>query len=186
MNPISFAATSTKDTMYWHQAMKSPDANEFKKSAIKEFDDHCINNYWVMIERSQFPKGKNVLPLVWTMIRKRNVLTGEILKYKARLNLHEGKQIYGQDFFETYSPVATWIVIRFIMNLCLIVGWKSKQVDFVLAFPQAAIEHDIYMELPSGIIPSDSSKDYVLLLKKEYLWTKTRQIDFLPLPKERD
>ena len=124
MNPISFAATSNKDIMYWHQAMRSHDANDFKKAAIKEFDYHCIKNHWVMLERSQVPKGKNVLPVVQAMRRQRNLLTGEILKYKARLKLHGGKQIYGQDYFETYYPVATWIVIIFVKILCLILGWR--------------------------------------------------------------
>ena len=165
-NPISFVATSNKDTMYWHQAMKQHDAEEFRKAAIKEFDDHCERKHWILIERSQVPKDKNVLPSVWAMKRKRDILTGKITKYKARLNVHGGKQIHGQDYFETYSPVATWIVIRFVMILCLMLGWKSRQVDFVLAFPQANIEHDMYMELPAGIVPKDRSKDYVLLLRK--------------------
>ena len=52
------------------------------------------------------------------------------------------------------------------MILYLMLGWKSKQVDFVLTFPQANIEHDMYMELPAGIIPKDRNKDYVLLLRK--------------------
>ena len=62
--------------------------------------------------------------------------------------------------------MATWIVIRFVMILCLMLGWKSRQVDFVLAFPQANIEHDMYMELLAGIVPKDPNKDYVWLLRK--------------------
>ena len=92
-NPISFVATSNKDTMYWHQAMKQPDAEEFRKAAIKEFNDHCERKHWVLIERSQVPKGRNVLPAVWAMKRKRDILTGKITKYKARFNVHGGKQI---------------------------------------------------------------------------------------------
>ena len=117
--------------------MKQPDTEEFKKAAIKEFDDHCQRKHWILIDRSQVPHGKNVLPSVWAMKRKRDILTGKIIKYKARLNVHGGKQIYGQDYFETYSPVATWIVIRFVMILCLMLAWKSRQVDFVLVFPQS-------------------------------------------------
>ena len=30
-NPISYAASTNKDTMYWHEAMKQPDAEEFKR-----------------------------------------------------------------------------------------------------------------------------------------------------------
>ena len=98
-DPISFVATSNKDTMYWHQAMKQPDASEFRKAAIREFNDHCERKHWVLLERSQVPKGKNILPAVWAMKRKRDILTGKITKYKARLNVHGGKQIQGKDYF---------------------------------------------------------------------------------------
>ena len=94
----------------------------------------------MIVERSQVPKGKNILPAVWAMRRKRDLITNKILKYKARLNVHGGKQIYGLDYFETYSPVATWIVIRFIMILSIILKWNSKQIDFIMAFLQEDIE----------------------------------------------
>ena len=112
--------------MYWHEAMKQPDAEDFKKAAIKEFVDHCMNKHWVIIKKSQVPKGKNILPAVWTMRRKRDLIIDKILKYKARLNVHEGIQIYGMDYFETYSPVATWLVIRFITILSIILKYNSK------------------------------------------------------------
>ena len=28
--------------------------------------------------------------------------------------------------------------------------WKSKQIDYVLAFPQAPIERELYMAIPKG------------------------------------
>ncbi len=33
----------------------------------------------------------------------------------------------------------------------LLNSWKTKQIDFVLAFPQAPVERDLYMEIPKGI-----------------------------------
>ena len=100
------------------------------------------------------------------MRRKRDLIIGEIIKYEARINVHGVKQMQGLDYFETYSPVATWVVIRFIMIICTILKWNSKQFDFVQAFLQADIEHDMYMELPAGIVPTNSNKDYILFLKK--------------------
>ena len=68
------------------------------------------------------------------------------------------------------------------MILCLMLGWKSRQVDFVLAFPQANIEHDMYMELPAGIRPRDPNKDYVLLLRKNlYGQKQASQVFYLYL-----
>ena len=69
------------------------------------------------------------------------------------------------DYFETYSPVATWMVIRFIMILDIKLKC-SKQIDSIIAFPQADIEHGMHISLPAEIVPTDSSKDYILLLRK--------------------
>ena len=165
-DPISFKATSDPDTMYWHQAMKQPDADKFLQAAAKEFNSHHENNHWTMIERDQVPKGCNVLPSVWAMKRKRDIATQAIKKYKARLNLHGGKQVFGEDFYETYAPVVGWMTVRLLLIIAAIMKWRTRQVDFVLAYPQADIEQPMYMELPSGVLPTDSSKDYVLKLNK--------------------
>ena len=120
----------------------------------------------VLIKRTQVPKGKNVLPAVWAMKRKRDIATQAIKKYKARLNLHGGKQVFGEDFYETYAPVVGWMTVRLLLIIAAIMKWRTRQVDFVLAYPQADIEQPMYMELPSGVLPTDSSKDYVLKLNK--------------------
>jgi hypothetical protein len=49
----------------------------------------------------------------------------------------------------------------------LIFCWVLWQVDFVMAYPQAPIEMDIYMELPQGIqAKHGNSKEHVLKLEK--------------------
>ena len=55
---VAFSSSSKKDTMYWHQATKQTDASEFRKAVIKEFDSHCQNKHWEIIERSQVPIKK--------------------------------------------------------------------------------------------------------------------------------
>jgi hypothetical protein len=45
-------------------------------------------------------------------------------------------------------------------------GWVSRQVDFVLAFPQADIECEMYMEVPRGFHVKGSRKDHALKLDK--------------------
>jgi hypothetical protein len=49
----------------------------------------------------------------------------------------------------------------------IIFCWALWQVDFVMAYPQAPIKMDIYMELPQGIqTKHGNSKDHVLKLEK--------------------
>jgi len=101
------------------------------------------------------------------MRRKRDLTTNQVKYHKARLNLHGGKQIYGMNYFETYAPVVTWFAIRLMIIIGIIFGWYLCQVDFVMAYPQAPIEMDIYMELRQGIMTAHgNSKDQVLKLDK--------------------
>jgi Reverse transcriptase (RNA-dependent DNA polymerase) len=80
--------------------------------------------------------------------RKRQIETQEIYKHKARLNLGSHKQEYGR---ETYSPVVQWTSIRLLLVLSIIRGWSTRQLDFIMAYPQADISTDhVYIMIPKG------------------------------------
>jgi hypothetical protein len=82
-----------QDTMYLHQALKSPDRIEFIRAMGKEIQSHVANKNWILILRSDVPPGKSILPAVWAMRRKRDKETRQVYKCKARLNIHGGKQL---------------------------------------------------------------------------------------------
>ena len=162
-HPIAFHAEMQGDTMYYHQAMRQADSKEFVKAIVKEVNGHVDSDNWELVKRSQVPSEQQVIPSVWAMKRKRNLTTNEITKYKARLNIHGGKQTYGVNYFDTYAPVITWFAIRILIIMALMYGWSLKQVDFVMAYPQAPVENDLYMELPHGIATKHgNSKEHVL------------------------
>lgn len=104
------------------------------------------------------PRGRKVLPSVWAMRRKRDIATRTVTKWKARLNIHGGRQTKGIDYWETYTPVASWPSIRLIMYMAVLNNWHTKQLDFVLAFLQAPVETDLYMEIPQGFSVLSSDK----------------------------
>ena len=166
-HPIAFHAEMMGDIMYLHQALRQPDAAEFVKAVVKEVNGHVDNGNWQLVHRSQVPPDVEVMPSVWAMRRKRNLTTNAITKYKARLNLHGGKQIYGMNYYETYAPVVTWFAIRLLLIIAIILSLALRQIDFVMAYPQADIEMDMYMSLPFGIeLKGGNSDDYVLKLLK--------------------
>jgi len=70
-------------------------------------------------------------------------MTRQIKKYKARLNLDGSKMKQGQHYDQTYAPVATWNSIRTMLILAAYDGWYTRQIDYVLAFPQAPIDREI-------------------------------------------
>ena len=150
-DPIAFLASSDKDTMYYHEAMKQPDKRYFQEAMVKEFLDHSKRKHWELCRKQDVPKGTKILDSIWSMKRKRDIITRKITKWKARLTVHGGQQEYGINYTETYSPVASWYSIRTLLSLAIMNNWHTRQVDFVLAYPQAPIEHDIYMKLPLGL-----------------------------------
>ena len=152
-NPIAFHAKMMGDFMYFQQALRQPDVKEFVQAVVKEVNGHVDSNNWTLKKRNEVPDDAQIVPSVWSMRRKRDLTSNQIKSHKARLNLHGGKQVYGMNYFETYAPVVTWFAIRLMIIFGNIFGWALRQVDFVMAYPQAPIEMDIYMELLQGCRP---------------------------------
>ena len=149
--------------MYFHQAMKEPDKEEFVKAMVKEYNDHTERKHWELVTKDQVPEGTKNFDSIWSMKRKRDITTRKVFKWKARLNIHGGQQEYGVNYFETYSPVVNWFSVRTLLAMALLNKWHSRQINFVLAYPQADIEYNKYMSLPRGLtIPGASRKTHAL------------------------
>jgi hypothetical protein len=158
------AKSSDPDTFHYGIAMKQPDRAEFIKAMKEEVNAHTENGHWELLPCSAVPDGIKVLDSVWAFRRKRRIATQEVYKWKARLNVHGGQQEKGVNFWETYAPVVQWVSIRIFLIVALINGWHSRQLDFVLAYPQADIECDLYMAISAGFSVNGNRKDYVLKL----------------------
>jgi hypothetical protein len=162
---FALAESKDPDTMYYYQAMREPDREQFKGAMEQEVEAHTRNEVWELIKKSAVPKGHKIMPSVWSMKRKRKIATREIYKWKARLNIDGSKQEEGVNFWETFAPVASWSTIRVVLILALIHGWDTRQIDFVLAYTQAAVECELYMSIPKGF-EVEGDEEYVLKLKK--------------------
>lgn len=62
------------------------------------------------------------------------------------------------------------LTVRLILAIAKIHNLDSKAIDFVLAFPQADLEEDIWMDLPIGFqvdgqTEEDCDRHYVLKLR---------------------
>ena len=154
----------TNDVYTLSQMLKLGDIREFVLAMIKEIQEHESRGHWELVKRSALPKGSKTILSVWAFKRKR-LPDGTILKHKARLNAHGGMQRWGVDYYETYAPVVNWISVRILMAISLIHNLDTKSIDFVLAFPQAELTRDVFMELPYGF-EHGYKGEYVLKLKK--------------------
>ena len=107
------------------------------------------------------------------MCRKRDLVTNQVTKYKACLNLHGGKQELGVNYFKTYVPVAIQMAIRFLLIVAIFIHWFLRQVVFVMAYTQAPIDCKMYMTLSQGVSTwFGHAKNYVLRLVNNIYWQK--------------
>jgi Reverse transcriptase (RNA-dependent DNA polymerase) len=169
-----FKTSTDPDTMYLHQAMKEPDKEQFKDAMIKEVEDQTENKNFSIVKCDSVPTNELIMPTVWQMKRKRDIVTRQVKKWKARLNIDGSKMIKGIHFQESYSLVATWNSIRAMLILATQHQWHTVQIDYVLAFPQAPIERTLYMEIPKGFELEDGHDQgkYVLKLHRNVYGSK--------------
>ena len=78
--------------MYFHQAMNQDDSADFVESVVKGINGNMENKRWELIPAENVPAYEEVLPSIWAMRRKWNLVTNEIMKYKAIINVHGEKQ----------------------------------------------------------------------------------------------
>ena len=75
---------------------------------------HADNDHWVLVTRSQIGSKKTIKTL-WSFKRKRR-LDGSILKHKeTRLCAHGGMQLYGENYWDAYTPVVNWVSVRMML-----------------------------------------------------------------------
>jgi hypothetical protein len=55
-DPVAFMSSTDEDTMYYDQAMRSPDKQNFIEAIVKEVNDHITSKHWILIPRSKVPK----------------------------------------------------------------------------------------------------------------------------------
>ena len=171
INSLHHAFLSTVDngTYTLKDMLQQPDKAEFIKAMQSEVSDHESRGHWSLMKRNDLPEGAKTILAIWSFKRKLYP-DGSINKYKARLCTHGGMQTWGENFWETYAPVVNWLSVRILFALSVIHDLDTRSIDFVLAFPQAPLDVDVFMELPYGFavdgITDDGSKGYVLKLNK--------------------
>ncbi|KAK1651268.1 hypothetical protein QYE76_069073 [Lolium multiflorum] len=130
------------------EAYASQDADYWKEAVRSEMDSILANGTWEVTDR---PYGCKPVGCKW-VFKKKLRPDGTIEKYKARLVAKGYTQKEGEDFFDTYSPVARLTTIRVLLSLAASHGLLVHQIDVKTAFLNGELEEEIYMEQPDGFV----------------------------------
>src|SRR6267142_2793498 len=95
--------------------------------------------------------GRNIVRCKWVFCLKRKA-DGSVDKYKACLVARGFTQIYGVDYYDTYSPVVRLASFCFILAIATRNDWEVEAFDFNSAYLNGELNADeeIYMQEPPG------------------------------------
>ena len=164
------------DAMPLNVAMQQPNREKFITAMAWELGQHTELKHWKVIHKSQVPKNAKPIPMVWTLRCKRDP-AGEILKWKARLCAGGHRQVFGDTYWTTFAPVVSWTTVRCVFIMALLMGWHMRSIDFVMAYTQANVKTDIFMQLPAGTtIKGVDPTKHLLKLQKNLYGLKDGQV----------
>ena len=146
------------------EAYASPDADYWKEAVRSEMDSILANGTWEITDR---PYGCKPVGCKW-VFKKKLRPDGTIEKYKARLVAKGYTQKEGEDFFDTYSPVARLTTIRVLLSLAASHGLLVHQMDVKTAFLNGELKEEIYMDQPDGFVVPGQEGKVCKLLKSLY------------------
>ncbi|KAL0641477.1 hypothetical protein Bca4012_103059 [Brassica carinata] len=120
---------------------------EWKESVGAEAGAMIKNDTWY---ESELPRGKKAVTSRWIFTIKYKA-DGTVKRKKSRLVARGFTQTYGEDYIETFAPVAKLHTIRIVLSLAVNLGWGLWQMDVKNAFLQGELEDEVYMHPPPGL-----------------------------------
>ena len=153
------AALVGRDPASFSEAMRSAEADEWRKACQYEIDALAKNGTWDLVT---LPPGRKTVKSKWVFKLKSDG------RYRARLVAKGFTQIPGIDFDETFSPVARFESLRLLLALAALEDWHIHQMDVKSAFLNGVLEEEIYMEQPTGFVVAGQETRVCRLKKALY------------------
>ena len=139
---------STEDSPTYLEAMDGPYKQQFIEAIQKEFNSLASNK--VLSKPCYLPDGFQALDTKMVLKLKEAENSVQERRAKARLCGKGFKQIYGIDYFMTFSPVATYDSLRIFVTIMASLDYELDVVDVITAFLLAPLKEEIYIKIPDG------------------------------------
>ena len=156
----------TDDDPSWREALASPEREYWIAGAREELRSLRDLQVFVLVPRSEIPRGKRVLKGKLVCKRKRDD-TGKITRYKVRYVAKGYAQQPGIDFTKTTAPTVRLESLRSILHLAASLRWDIQHFDIKTAFLHGVLAEDetAYMEQPPGF-EAPGKEEWVMRLMK--------------------
>lgn len=158
-SPITFVAEALPEN--YNDAINSNEKNQWIEAMHDEINSLHENKTWILVEK---PEKQKVISSRWVYVKK-FIEDGKI-RFKARLVIKGYSQKEGIDYKETFSPVARFDTVRFLLSIAAHDGLFLGQFDIKTAFLYGDLKENIYMMQPEGF--NDGTARVCKLLKSLY------------------
>ena len=168
------------------QAMKTPNANNWRQACIDELSSHEDNGTWSLVDR---PPSASVIKGRW-VFKVKTTADGTPQRFKARWVAKGFTQRHGLDYDDTYASVVRSSSIKTLL-IAAANDWEVKQFDIKTAFLNASLDREVFVEQPHGFAKGNKvcrlRKALYGLKQSPLLWFETisahlRQYGWTPIP----
>jgi len=147
---VAYSSTAAAEPLSCSEALRRPDAEQWKQAALEELNAHSTNGTWELVPR---PKGKKIFGSKWVFKFKRNA-DGSV-EYKGRLVAKGYNQRSGFDYLEIFAPTVRMPTIRVVLAMAAIQELHLRSIDISHAYLNGEMDCDVYMEQPEGFAVGD-------------------------------
>ena len=132
-----------------HEALSHPG---WKQAMIAEMATLHSTGTWDLVA---LPAGKSPVGCRWVYIIKIGS-DGRVDRLKARLVAKGYTQIYGSDYYDTFSPTTKMAFVRLLLSMAMR-SWPLYQLDIKNEFLHGNLVEEVYMEQPLGFVAQRES-----------------------------
>ena len=129
----------------YNDAVSCPESEKWKAAIQDEYNSIIENKTWEIVP---LPKNRKAIKGKWVLDFK-PAHKGAAARYKARFVACGYAQLYGIDYFATYSPVVKHYFIR-LLAIAAAKDLEMVYLDIKTTFLYGELKEEIYMLQPEG------------------------------------
>ena len=117
----------------YREAMTSPEKDKWLEASQEEYKGLTEMGVWKLVDH---PSDRKTIKCRWTYVLKSDG------QYKARLITKGYTQVQGIDYEETFSLVARYESIRYLLAHATLQDWEIEAMDVKLAYLHGVLDEE--------------------------------------------